>query len=73
MSDNVYKTLEITGSSKESIEDAIERAIARTGESVEHLRWFQVSEIRGHLDNGKVDYYQVTTKIGVTVEEKDSE
>jgi len=68
MSDNVYKTLEITGSSKKSIEDAIEKAIARTGETVHNLRWFEVAEIRGHIVDGKIDHYQVVTKIGLTVD-----
>ena len=70
MSDNVYKTLEITGSSKESIEDAVTTAIKRTDESVDNLRWFQVSEIRGHIEEGEVDYWQVTAKIGLSVNEK---
>ena len=70
MSDNVYKSLEITGSSKTSIEDALQTAIARTGEKVEHLRWFEVGDIRGHIENGKIDYFQVTAKIGLTVEEE---
>lgn len=70
MSDNVYKTLEITGSSKESIEDAVSTAIKRTDESVDNLRWFEVTEIRGHIEKGEIDYWQVTTKIGLTVAEK---
>lgn len=68
MSDNVYKTLEITGSSSKSIEDAVQRAVERTGETVKHLRWFEVENIRGHIEDGKIAHWQVTTKIGLTVE-----
>jgi flavin-binding protein dodecin len=67
MSDNVYKTVEITGSSKTSIEDAVAKAISRTGESVDSLDWFQVSEIRGHIENGEIAHWQVTTKVGFTL------
>ncbi len=68
MSDHIYKTLEITGSSKTSIEEAVEKAVARTGESVHNLRWFEAQDIRGHLADGKVDYWQVTVKVGFTVD-----
>jgi dodecin len=67
--DNVYKTIEITGSSKTSIEDAVQQAVKRTGESVHNLRWFQVGDIRGHLNNDKIDHWQVTVKIGFTLDE----
>ena len=66
--DHVYKTLEITGSSKTSIEDAIDTALKRTGESVHNLRWFEVGGVRGQITNGTVDHYQVTLKIGFTVD-----
>lgn len=66
--DNVYKTIEITGSSADSIEDAIDGALHRTGESIHNLRWFQVSDIRGHIENGAVEHYQVTLKIGFTID-----
>ena len=69
MSDHVYKTVEVTGSSRNSIEEAVQRAIARTGESVHSLRWFQVDDIRGHLVDGQIDHWQVTVKIGFTVGE----
>jgi len=68
MSDHVYKTLEITGSSVKSIEDAVETAIARTGETVHSLRWFEVTDIRGHIDDGKIDHWQVTVKLGFTLD-----
>jgi flavin-binding protein dodecin len=66
--DHVYKTIEITGSSGSSIEDAIQTAVRRTGESVHNLRWFEVAGIRGHLLDGAIDHYQVTLKIGFTVD-----
>lgn len=69
MSDHVYKTVEVTGSSRNSVEEAVERAVARTGESLHSLRWFQVEDIRGHLVDGKVDHWQVTVKIGFTVDD----
>lgn len=64
MSDSVYKTIDIIGSSTDSIEDAISRAIAKASETVENLDWFEVGEIRGHITDGKVGHYQVGMKIG---------
>ncbi len=71
MSDHVYKLIEIVGSSPNSIEDAIQNAVTRAGQSIRNLRWFQVIETRGHIDNGKVAHYQVTLKIGFTLESGD--
>ena len=68
MSDNIYKKIEIVGSSTKSIEDAIENAVSRAGQSVQNLRWFEVTETRGHIEAGKVKHYQVTLKIGFTLE-----
>ena len=68
MSDHVYKTIEITGSSSESIEDAVQSAIARSGETLHNLRWFEVMGVRGHLEDGKIQHWQVTTKIGFTLD-----
>jgi flavin-binding protein dodecin len=67
MSDNVYKVIEIVGSSTTSIEDAIEGAVARAASTVHDIRWFEVVETRGHVENGKVAHYQVTLKIGFTL------
>lgn len=64
MSDAVYKTVDIVGSSATSIEDAIEGAIAKASETIHHLNWFEVGEIRGHIENGKVAHYQVGMKVG---------
>jgi len=67
--DHVYKTIELTGSSKEGIGEAIETAVSRAGETIQATRWFEVTEIRGHLVDGKVDHWQVGVKIGFTLDE----
>lgn len=69
MSDHVYKHIELTGSSTVSIEDAIQKAVARASKTLHNLRWLQVTETRGHIENGKVSHWQVTLKIGFTLEE----
>jgi dodecin len=68
MSDHVYKTLELTGSSTSSIEDAVNTAVERASQTVRSMQWFQVTETRGHIRDGKVAYWQVTLKIGFTLE-----
>lgn len=68
MSDHVYKTLELTGSSTSGIEDAVGRAIAKAAETVRNMQWFEVVETRGHISDGKVAHWQVTVKIGFTLE-----
>ena len=68
MSDNVYKIIELVGSSETSIEDAIEGAIARASQTVRDIRWFEVASTRGHVENGKVAHYQVTLRIGFTLD-----
>lgn len=68
MHDHIYKVMEIVGSSETSIEDAIGMAIARANETIRNLRWFEVVQTRGNIDNGKVAHYQVTLKIGFTME-----
>ncbi|MGM0557330.1 MAG: dodecin [Myxococcota bacterium] len=69
MSDHVYKKISIVGSSAKSIDDAIRNAVSTAGDSVENLRWFEVDEIRGHIDDDGVDYFQVSVDIGFTIEE----
>ena len=64
MSSHVYKKIEVVGSSKDSVEDAIRNAIATASKSLEHLDWFEVQEVRGDIKNGVVDYYQVSLKVG---------
>jgi flavin-binding protein dodecin len=68
MSSHVYKILELTGSSPTGIEDAVTTAIAKAGETVRNMQWFEVVETRGHIDEGKVAHWQVTVKVGFTLE-----
>ena len=68
MSDHVYKLLELTGSSNVGIEDAVQTAIAKAHESVRNIRWFHVTETRGHVVEGKVEHWQVTLKVGFTLD-----
>jgi hypothetical protein len=68
MSDNVYSVTEIYGSSQDSIDDAIRNAVQTAGETVRNTEWFQVSEIRGHIEDGKVAHFQVGVKIGFRYE-----
>ena len=68
MSDHVYKTIELTGTSSTSIEDAVTTAIAKMADSVRNMRWFQVTETRGHINGGKVDSWQITLKVGFTLD-----
>lgn len=68
MDNHVYKKVEVTGTSKTSIEDAIQNAIARTGKTVRGLRWFEVAETRGDIADGRVAHWQVTVKIGFTLD-----
>jgi dodecin len=70
MSDHIYKKIELVGSSPNGIEDAIRNAIARAGETVRNMRWLEVVETRGHIADGKVEHWQVTVKIGFTLDEK---
>jgi flavin-binding protein dodecin len=67
MSDNVYKVIEIVGSSPTSIEDAVEGAIARAATTLHDIGWFEVIETRGHVEGGNVAHYQVTLKVGFTL------
>lgn len=68
MSNHVYKLIELTGSSPDGIEPAIENAIARAAKTVRNMRWFEVTDTRGQIENGKVAHYQVTLKVGFTLE-----
>jgi dodecin len=69
MSEHVYKTVEITGSSPAGVKEAIDRAIAKASETLRHLDWFEVTEIRGQIAEGRVAHYQVTLKIGFRLED----
>ncbi|MGO1767811.1 hypothetical protein CAP48_06135 [Advenella sp. S44] len=68
MSDHVYKHIELTGSSKTSIEDAVNNALAKANETVRNIQWFSVTETRGHVVDGKVAHWQVSIKAGFTLE-----
>lgn len=68
MSDHVYKSIELTGTSTKSIEDAINNAISVAGKSVRNMRWFEVIETRGHIEDGKIAHWQVTIKVGFTLD-----
>jgi flavin-binding protein dodecin len=70
MTDHVYRLIEVVGSSETSIEDAIQSAITKASATIRHIRWFQVVETRGQVENGRVHYYQVTMKIGFSVEDE---
>src|ERR1039457_2246487 len=69
MSNHVYKRIELTGSSTKTIEDAVSTAIAKASKSVRNIDWFEVVETRGHVENGKVAHWQVTIKVGFTLED----
>ena len=68
MKDHVYKLIELTGASTSSIEDAVDKAIQRAHKTIKNLCWFQVGETRGDISKGKVDHWQVTIKVGFSVE-----
>lgn len=69
MSDHIYKIIELVGSSKSSIENAIENALARASKTIHHIDWFEVAETRGHVAEGKVAHYQVVLKVGFRLED----
>ena len=68
MSDHTYKLIELVGSSPHGIEAAVENAIQRVGKSLRNLRWFEVVETRGHIENNAIAHWQVTIKAGFTLE-----
>jgi flavin-binding protein dodecin len=68
MSDHIYKKIELVGSSTVSIEDAVHNALARASQTIRNMRWLEVVETRGHIENGKLAHWQVTVKIGFTLD-----
>ena len=68
MSDHVYKKLELVGSSPKSIEDAVQNALDRAEKTIRNMRWFEVAETRGYIEDNKLAYWQVTVKVGFTLE-----
>lgn len=69
MSDHVYKQIELTGSSTESSDDAIRRAIERASKTLHNLHWFEVTDTRGQIENDKIVHWQVTIKVGLRIDE----
>ncbi len=72
MPDHVYKTIELVGSSSDSMEAAVENAVARAAETLRNLRWFEVLETRGHIEDQRVNHWQVRVRIGFTLDEEQS-
>lgn len=69
MSDHVYKTIELVGSSKNGSDEAIRTAITRAAATVRNMRWFEVTETRGHIEDGAIAHWQVRVKVGFTLDE----
>ncbi|MDB5975861.1 MAG: hypothetical protein JWR07_2621 [Nevskia sp.] len=69
MTGHIYKSLELTGSSPKGIEDAVSRAIAKAAKSVHNIKWFEVTQVRGQVEKDKVAHWQVTMKLGFTLED----
>ncbi len=69
MDEHVYKIIELAGSSTDSIEDAVQNAIGRASQSLKNLRWFEISETRGQIEDGKVAHYQVVLRVGFSLED----
>jgi dodecin len=70
MSDHVYKIIELTGTSNVTVEDAVNGAISRASKTIRNMRWFEVIETRGSIDSGKVSEWQVSIKVGFTLDNK---
>ncbi|MEQ5803653.1 dodecin [Halomonas sp. H10-9-1] len=68
MSNHVYKHIELTGSSEEGIQQAIESAITKASDSLHGMRWFEVIDTRGHVEHGRILHWQVTIKVGFTLD-----
>jgi flavin-binding protein dodecin len=69
MSDHVYKKIELVGSSPNSIEEAVTNALARASRTIRNMRWFEVTETRGHIEDGKIGHWQVSVTVGFTLDE----
>jgi flavin-binding protein dodecin len=69
VTDHVYKSIELTGSSSTTVEDAVQNAITKAAKSMRNMHWFQVMDTRGHIAEGKVAHWQVTVKIGFRLED----
>jgi flavin-binding protein dodecin len=69
MQDHVYKVIDLVGTSEKNIEDAIATAITRASRTMRNLRWFEVTETRGQIEQGEISHYQVVLKVGFTLED----
>ena len=69
MADHIYKKIELVGSSPKGIEEAVKNALARAKKTVRNMRWFEFAETRGYLEDGKIAHWQVTLKVGFTLED----
>jgi flavin-binding protein dodecin len=70
MSDNVYRVTEIVGSSTEGIDDAIRKGVSRASQTLRNLDWFEVTQVRGHIENGEIQHYQVGLKVGFRLDDE---
>ena len=68
MNDHIYKKIELVGTSPNSIEEAVNNAVGRAAKTIRKMRWFEVSDLRGEIDNDKIAHWQVTVKIGFTLD-----
>ena len=68
MSEHIYKKIELVGSSPDGFEPAVRNALSRAGKTIRNMRWFEVTETRGHIENGQVGHWQVTLKVGFTLD-----
>ena len=71
MADHIYSISEIVGSSAVSVDDAIKGAVHRAGKTLHNLDWFEVTNIRGHIENNELSHFQVTLKVGFRVDDPD--
>ncbi|HEX4637948.1 MAG TPA: dodecin [Chthoniobacterales bacterium] len=69
MADHIYKKIELVGSSPNGIEEAVKNALTRAKKTIRNMRWFEISETRGYLDEGDIAHWQVTLKVGFTLDE----
>ncbi len=68
MSEHIYKKLELVGSSPDGIEGAVKNALTRASKTIRNMRWFEITETRGHIEDGKIGHWQVTVKVGFTLD-----
>jgi len=72
MSEHTYRVTEVVGSSHEGVDAAIRNAVNRASETLRHLEWFEVTQLRGSIENGEIEHYQVGVKLGFRLEDSDS-